>query len=292
MNLWQDKNIKPMLLKEIDKPFNDNNYLFEVKFDGIRAIVYASPKKVIVKNRYDVDITDMYPELQSIKNIVNNNVIFDGEIIALENELPSFLKLQERIHLKSKEKILFLSKKDPVIFIAFDILYEDKNLINKSLIERKAILNKYKENDVFVKSKWLEDDGVKLYNAIKKLKMEGIVAKLKDSVYEIDTRTSNWVKIKNWQVGYFFIGGYTEKINSLSLYLGEIKKDRLLFVGKVSLNKNRKLYEVIRKSKKVKNNPFYDYSDSEINYLKDYFKVKVKYLEKTSNNHLRQPFLP
>lgn len=280
-----------MLLKEIDKPFNDELYLFEPKYDGIRVIIYADLKKVIIKNRYNLDVTRLYPELQNIKKVVKGNTIFDGEIVALEHGKPTFSKIQERLHLLNDKKIAYYSNINPVTFIAFDILYEQKSLINKPLIDRKKILDTYLNNDYFIKSFWLMNDGKKLFKTIKKLKLEGIVAKLKDSIYEIDTRSNNWLKIKNWQKGNFIIGGYQEKSENLSLYLGEFIQHKLQYVGKVSIRKDDKLSQKILKIGKVKSSPFYKFNNDLVNFIKPELKITVKYLEKTTNNHLRQPFV-
>ena len=91
MNLYKERNWTPMLLKEVSEPFNDKNYLYEIKFDGIRSIIFASPSEVVIYNRHCVDITKLYPELQDIKNLVNKKIVFDGEITLFDDGKPSFL---------------------------------------------------------------------------------------------------------------------------------------------------------------------------------------------------------
>lgn len=293
MSLWENKNWGPMLLKETNKPFNDQKYIYEMKFDGIRAIIYANPKIVKIYNRYHKEITNLYPELLKIKNLVKENVIFDGEIVLMDNGLPSFLKLQERIHLKSKQKIDFYSKNNPVVFVAFDILYEDGDLINNTLTFRQKILHKYPDSEEFIKSK-IFLDGLNLFDAIKKIKAEGIVAKKKNSKYLISTRSDDWLKIKNFKVGKFYIGGYIEKEDNyvISLVLGEKTTDeKLKYVGKVSIAKKKELYQKVKSNPKVSASPFIDFNKKEIIYIKPNLTCQVKYMEKTSNNHLRQPFI-
>ena len=289
MNLFKNHSWTPMLLEEINKPFNNPNYLYEVKFDGIRAIVFASPKKVSIYNRHAVEITDLYPELQEIKNLVKKETIFDGEIVLMKNGKPSFLNLQARAHLKDFRKIKYLSNKNPVLFVAFDILYEGNNLIDKSLIERKKVLSKFKENAVFAKVFYVLNDGIKLYNEVKKLELEGIVAKDINSKYLINTRCDNWLKIKNWQEERFYVGGFIfkEKLPTVSLLLGEFKDNKLYYVGKVVMAKKRSFYETLKKMKNIKN-PFIDY-DKEGYFIKPIYSCVIMYLERTNNNHLRQP---
>ena len=289
MNLFKNHSWTPMLLEEINKPFNNPNYLYEVKFDGIRAIVFASPKKVSIYNRHAVEITDLYPELQEIKNLVKKETIFDGEIVLMKNGKPSFLNLQARAHLKDFRKIKYLSNKNPVLFVAFDILYEGNNLIDKSLIERKKVLSKFKENSVFAKVFYVLNDGIKLYNEVKKIELEGIVAKDINSKYLINTRSDNWLKIKNWQEERFYVGGFIfkEKLPTVSLLLGEFKDNKLYYVGKVVMAKKRSFYETLKKMKNIKN-PFIDY-DKEGYFIKPSYSCVIMYLERTNNNHLRQP---
>ena len=239
MNIWKNKKWVPMLLKEIEKPFDSKDYIFELKFDGIRAVLFVSPNKVIVQTRNKQDISNLFPELQNIKELVKENTIFDGEIVAFQNGLPSFSKLQERSHLKNISKIKNQSIESPIVFVCFDILYKgSKDLTNLSLLERKDILDSYSENDYFIKTKWLNEQGTSYFKEIQKLNLEGIVAKKKDSPYIINTRSNNWLKIKNFKQETFFIGGYTDtnKNASLTLYLGEKRRNKLYFVGKVSNN--------------------------------------------------------
>ena len=224
--------------------------------------------------------------------MVKDDVIFDGEIIMLDNNKVSFSKLQKRIHLKNKKTIEFLSKTNPVIFICFDVIYEGKDLINLNLLERKDILNKYKDNDVFIKSTYVIEEGTKLFNAIKKLDMEGIVAKKINSKYLVNERSDNWLKIKNYKGEDFIILGYINKEEShvISLVLGEHLNKKIVYVGKVILGKKRNLADKILKMKKSKG--VVEIKDKDVIYIKPEIKCFVKYLERTDNGLLRQPFIP
>lgn len=288
MSLWINRNFKPMLLKEIDKPFNSKGYVFEIKFDGIRSLIFVNNKEIKIQSRNKKDLTYLFPELESIRNIVNKNVIFDGEIVAFDKNKDSFSKIQERLHIKDKNKIKKASTLNPVTFIAFDIIYDNKDLTNKTLLERKKILSKYKDTDEFMKTKIIDSNGINLFNSIKKLNLEGIIAKRKDGKYHIDKRTDDFIKIKNFQRDEFIIGGYEEKKNGiLSLSIGEYVDDKLCFVGKVSAHKNYKIYKKIIKLKKDKNS-FFNF-DEKINYVTPTLTCHVEYLERTKNNHLRHP---
>lgn len=289
MSLWK-KEFTPMLLKEVDEVFDDENYLYEVKYDGIRVLVFVSNDSVVIKSRYGMDITKLFPELSCLSKIVSGKVIFDGEIIILDDGRVSFSKLQKRFHLKNKKTIDFLSKTNPVVFMCFDVLYENRDLINLSLLERKEILNNYEDNEVFVKSTFVYGKGSKLFKAIKSLDMEGIVAKKIDSKYLINERSDNWIKIKNYKSDDFLILGYINKENVISLVLGELLKGRIVYVGKVSLGKKRSLANKIMNMKEAK--ALIDIKDKDVIYVKPNVKCEVKYLERTSNGLLRQPFIP
>lgn len=291
MSLW-NKDIKPMLLGEVDEVFDSKEYLYEVKYDGIRVLVFVSKDKVVIRSRYGIDITGLFPEMKVLCKMVKGNVIFDGEIIMLDNNKVSFSKLQKRIHLKNKKTIEFLSKTNPVIFICFDVIYEGKDLINLSLLERKDVLSNYKDNDVFIKSTYVIGAGTKLFNAIKKLDMEGIVAKKINSKYLVNERSDNWLKIKNYKSGNFIILGYINKEEShvISLVLGEHLNKKIVYVGKVILGKKRNLADKILKMKKSK--AVVKIKDKDVIYIKPEIKCLIKYLERTENGLLRQPFVP
>lgn len=289
MKIWEDRPLNPMLLEEAENSFNNEDYLFEIKFDGIRAIIYANKKELKIYSRNNKDITHLYPELQRIKNIVTKNTIFDGEIVLFENNKPSFSKLLERNNVKNKEKIKGYQQNYPVIFMCFDILYENKDLTNLSLIKRKKVLEKYEDIDEFNKATYVQNEGIKLFQKIKKLNLEGIVAKKKDSLYEIGVRTNNWLKIKNIHEDNFVIIGYKINKNNLSLYLGEYKDEKLTFVGKVSLAKKYKFSKKLMELKGIINTNKFDDIDKNVIYIKPDNIIRVRYLERGKNNHLRHP---
>ena len=293
MDLWKNRYFTPMLLEEIDSPFDSKDFLYEIKFDGIRAIIFVSPTEFKIYSRNKNDITSLYPELEKIKTLVKKETIFDGEIIIMDNGKPSFSKLQERLSLKSPKKIKSMAEENPVTYICFDILYEGKNIINLFIEKRKEILKKYNDTNEFVKSKYIIGRGIELFNNIKKLDLEGIIAKKLKTIYEIDTRSSSWIKIKNYKENSFFIGGYVDIKGgfSVSLILGEYRKNKFYYVGKVTLGKKKSLYKKITKEKVILESPFLDYNENSVIYLNPKILCNVKYIERTQKNHLRQPFI-
>ncbi len=292
IDLFQNKKWQPMLLKEIAKPFNSAEYYFELKFDGERAILFVTPDKIIVKTRNSNDVAFKFPELESIKTIVSKPTIFDGEIVCFVNGKPSFSKLSERSHLKDASKIKYQSIKNPLTFICFDILYENKNLVELPLKKRKEILNNYPNTDVFIKNKYIVQNGKKLFQNVKSMNLEGIIAKKIDSPYLINERSAYWLKIKNLKREQFYIIGYKEKQSKyvISLYLAEKKDNKFFFVGKATLAKKSHLYQQLLLQPKINKSPCLNLKEKFI-YLKPTLKCFVSYLEKTPNNHLRQPII-
>ena len=277
-----------MLLAEIPFDF-ENKYLYEIKFDGIRALIYVSREKINIRTRNNVDVTHLFPELDGIRNIVGRDFcIFDGEIVLFDNGKPSFSSLQKRLRIKNAERIKKMSLDNPVQFVAFDIIYQNKNLTNKTLVERKKILDQYKDTDYFVKSK-VYSDGKKLFASVKKMGLEGIVAKEKTSKYYVNKRSNVWIKLKNYQTDEFYIGGYVKNSTSYSLLLGEKKNNKLYYVGKIKVSNNKDITKEVLAKKKT-SNPFCNYGGDGI-FIEPNIKVTINYLEKTKGNLLRHPFM-
>ena len=250
-DLFEEKNISPMLLHEVKEPFDDEDYIYELKLDGIRCVAYIEPKSVILQNKRFKDITFIYPELSDICKCVKKRVILDGELVVLTNGKPDFYALQRRSLMTDNFKISLAAKKNLVQFAAYDILYYDgKKLTDKPLMDRKAILSKeVKEGNNLSVSRWIEKSGVAFFELAKKEELEGIVAKKKDGLYHIGKRTHDWIKIKVMQdedllvLGYQpdadgnvkdLILGYYDENNELKcrgkIYLGVSKEERVIIL--------------------------------------------------------------
>ena len=278
-----------MVLKEVEKPFNDDNYLYELKFDGIRALLYVSKDTFQLITRNGNDVSSIYPELRSIQKIVGKReVIFDGELVAFSNGNPSFSSLGKRSHLKNTSKIEDMIEDVPVTYVVFDILYQDKDITSLSLVKRKELLNEYPDTDVFVKSV-IYQDGIHLFSAVQKKGLEGIVAKLKNSIYIPGARVDSWLKIKNFKHEEFFIHGYLKMKEKYSLLLGEYRNQKLYYVGKVSITEKNPILEKLLNSLESKN--IFENYQRAANYIKPIHKINVQYMERTLDNYLRQPFV-
>jgi bifunctional non-homologous end joining protein LigD len=204
MNLFEQKLLKPMLIGAEGEPFDNPDYIFELKLDGIRCIAYLDQTGTELRNKRNLNVTSIYPELKEIHKQVDNRCILDGEIIVMHNGKPDFSEVKRRALMSNRLKINLAASKLPVSFIAFDILYfKDEQVTDLPLIKRKSILHEtvIEENDKLAISRYIEEKGEELYRLAEQKNLEGIVAKLKESRYILDKRTKDWIKSKRPTIG-------------------------------------------------------------------------------------------
>jgi len=201
--------ISPMLLHKVDSPFNDNDWLSELKLDGIRFL-YSTMNGFNFYTRHENKVTERFPEL--VTNQVPLGTILDGEIIISdENGKPDFEQLMSRFQVSSPRRIPTISKIKPVTFCAFDVLYyKDKRVSHLPLLDRKEILDKILPNDLplITKVPSINGNGKALFDLVKQQNLEGIVLKKKDSKYAIGKRSHDWLKVINYQYETVEIAGF------------------------------------------------------------------------------------
>lgn len=277
--------IKPMLAKEGEKNIiNNDSYIFEPKLDGIRCICLKSKDKIKLLSRNGIDITKKYPEFDFQKNIKAKNCILDGEIVVFDKKgNPSFSLWQRRNKGEDFE----------ATYVVFDILAkDDKELIQVPLVKRKAILEKTIKKSKTIQTSFYTKDGKALWKIIKKRRLEGIIAKNKESTYEPDKRSDSWLKIKITKTLDCVILGFTvEKRALTSLALGLYEKNKLIFVGKVGTGFDEDMIRDLRKKLekiKVIKTDVVDIEDSII-LVKPKFIAEIKYHELTPDKRLRAP---
>lgn len=250
MDLFEKKNIKPMLIAEEKQPFDDINYIYELKLDGIRCVAYLDKNSVELRNKRNDKLLFRYPELSEINKQINcEKAILDGELFVMKNGRTDFYEMQRRSLMTDKFKIEMASKKLPISFTAFDILYKDnQQLTDLPLIERKQILQQSViENERISISRYIGKEGIKLFELTAQNELEGIVAKKKDSKYYFDKRTKDWIKIKNYEEEDFVIMGYSEE----SIILGQYINGNLEQKGKVALGITKEQWNIIRSQKEI-----------------------------------------
>jgi bifunctional non-homologous end joining protein LigD len=204
--------IKPMLAKPAKLPLDDDQYSFEIKWDGLRAMLYSTADQITIASRNLKDITSQYPELQQLReSLLGQQVILDGEIIAFDKKgHPSFPLLQHRIGLSSPTVIKRKRLDIPVTYIIFDILhFNQKSLVDLPYIERRHILEKLNlAGTNWQTPAFQQGSGKEILAAVSVLGLEGIVAKRLTSSYTPGKRSEDWLKIKNQRRQELVIGGW------------------------------------------------------------------------------------
>ena len=260
--------IHPMLATSASKAFNDPDWLFEIKWDGYRAVAFIEDGRVRLVSRNQNDLTAQFSELKSLPQFVKvQRAILDGEIVALDDEgRPSFSLMQQRTGFQPGKRRLPRREGVPVVYYAFDLLYLDGlDLRRVALDERKRLLQeKIVAGGVIQFSDHYAEKGLDLFEAAKRRGLEGIVAKKRGSAYE-EKRSTNWLKIKITQRQECVIGGYTDPEGSRE-YFGALvlglydPRGRLIHVGQAGTGFDQKTLKEIfagLQPLKTKQNPFY-----------------------------------
>lgn len=232
------KKITPMLATLIDKPFDDPRWLFEIKWDGIRAISYLErtgpQQQVIIQSRGGHMINDQFPEIvDALYELDIANAVLDGEIAAIDPQgRSSFPLLQKREALTGPAK-------PPIAYYVFDLVYlNGHDLMRRPLLERRTALEAILPDHPVVRlSKTVPGTGRGFYAAAQQLGVEGIVGKRADSIYQPGKRTSDWVKLKVKQRLEAVIGGYTKGGGARAktfgaILLGAYEDGRLRYIGR------------------------------------------------------------
>src|SRR5436309_8360137 len=230
--------VEPMLATLADRPFSDPHWLFEIKWDGVRALARIENGALTLRSRNGVDIAQRYPELASLpETLAAREAILDGEIVVVDGLGHSnFERLHERMHVRAPSENLVAQI--PVVYFAFDLLYCDGyDLREAPLLERKHLL----ERLLFTTERFRYADhqlehGRELFDLAAQNGLEGIVAKRADSPYVSD-RSLYWVKLKITKTVDAVVGGWTEARTSAlplgSLLLGLYQGKKLRFIGHV-----------------------------------------------------------
>ena len=230
--------VEPMLAMLTDRPFSDPHWLFEIKWDGVRALARIENSALTLRSRNGVDIGQRYPELAALPDaLAARKAILDGEIVALDAQGHSdFQRLQERMHVRAPGESLVAQI--PVAYFAFDLLYCDGyDLREAPLLERKQLLQRLLyTTDRFRYADHQLEHGKELFALAEQNGLEGIVAKRADSPYVSD-RSPSWLKLKITKTVDAVVGGWTEARTSAlpfgSMLLGLYQGKRLRFIGHV-----------------------------------------------------------
>jgi bifunctional non-homologous end joining protein LigD len=210
---WLNKFTEPMLSELADVVPKGDDYIFEMKWDGIRALITYEEGKMKILTRNQLDVTAQFPELhQGEKAFRVTNAVFDAEIVSLDNEgKPVFKKVINRMAARGETNILKQSKSNPCHCYVFDCLYLDgRSLINEPLTKRKEWLKDAIRFDTPYRVSEFMEDGDSLFEAAREHGLEGIMAKKRDSKYLPGKRNDCWLKIKVRQSSEAVIIGFTK----------------------------------------------------------------------------------
>jgi len=292
MDLFETKKISPMLIKDEVTAFDDPDYIYELKFDGIRCIAYLDKDKTDFFNKRHMLLNMHFPELLDIHKYVKGRCILDGEMFVMRDGRPNFADVQKRALTSDKYKIELQAKRYPATFVAYDILYyRGKSIVDLPLIERKAKLEMVikQENDHFSYSRYSLGQGIQLYNLTEEQNLEGIIAKRANSKYYQNKKTKDWLKIKNMLDDDYIICGYMIKEYIRTLILGQYSQSgKLNYKGKV-MGISKEVFNIILTIPKA-NCPFSPPLEFDnANWIMPELVCKVKFMEYTASGGMRQP---
>ena len=284
--------IHPMLATPVEKAFDDPEWLFEIKWDGYRAVAFLKDDSVRLVSRNQNDLTGEFPELHELsKSITAKNAVLDGEIVVLDDQgRPSFSMMQQRTGIRKGGRRTGARRDLPVLYYVFDLIYLDGyDLRHVSLEQRKQALAQIVVPNAFVRYSDHFPQGLALFDLAKQKGLEGILAKKRTSHYE-ERRSQEWLKIKVTQTVDCVVGGYTEPEGSRQ-YFGSIvlglydKKGRLIHVGQAGTGFNQAMLKEIfqlLKSLDTNRNPFHgDVDAAHAHWVKPERVAEIKFTEWT-----------
>lgn len=288
MDMFDSRSASPMLIAKQMEAFNNEEWIYELKMDGFRSLAYINDEVVDFRNKRNMQMLTKFPELGSINKNVNSHCILDGEIVVLINGVPDFYRLQKRTLLTDPFKIELEARRFPASFVAFDCIYVDgKELLWTPLMERKKHLSGIvHESPRIAVSRYTETNGILLYKAAEERKLEGVVAKKKDSFYHMGKRTKDWAKFKRMEDEEFVVAGYVAKgTHNFCLILAKYIDNMLVFKGRVTSGVTKETIKALQVSE---NNPLYIFPVENAVWVKPDHVCVVEYMPNLSNS-LRQP---
>jgi DNA ligase D-like protein (predicted ligase)/DNA ligase D-like protein (predicted polymerase)/DNA ligase D-like protein (predicted 3'-phosphoesterase) len=294
--------IEPMLASSAEQPPASADYLYEVKWDGIRALIALDDGQITIRTRNTMNITQRFPELLIPEQAFRaSTALFDAEIVCLdERGKPVFKHVIHRMQQTSEGAIERARAKYPAVCYVFDCLYLDgRPIISEPLLRRRAWMADALKRDTPYRVSEVVEDGQALFDAAKAMGLEGIMAKEKNSPYQPGKRSSHWLKIKTRQTIDCVIIGYTKGKGNRAgefgaLHLAVQEDNGLRYVGKVGTGFDARLMkELLTRLKSlktikrpVKEKPLDDASST---YVEPKLVCEVAYASWTKDNMLREP---
>lgn len=202
--------LKPMLLATREEPFDSDDYIFEIKWDGFRCLAQKTAAQVWLWSRRGRNLAENFPEIAAAVAALPQDCILDGELTVLHEEHDDFLAVARRARLQRSDHIATATRTHPAVYIVFDILcWDGCSVTDQPLWQRKNLLTAtIKSTPQLVVNPWVSGHGRALFAKVVAKGYEGIVAKKKDSAYMPGVRSANWLKIKHWRELVVSLVGY------------------------------------------------------------------------------------
>jgi len=294
--------ISPMLAGVSKTIPKGDNYIYEIKWDGIRTIIHLEDETVKIYSRSGRDISVQFPELLDPDIFDVESGIFDGEIVNLDEQgRPLFSNVISRMHTTGERSIERVMKKYPAVCYLFDAIFLDGRFIDmEPLIRRQAWLNTAIKKGKAYKMSEAISDGKGLFEASKAMNLEGIMAKDKNAAYKIGARTESWLKIKHRTTETCFIAGYTQGQGDRANLFGALhllkmdESGHFTYMGKVGTgfdaDKMKMLLEEFAPFVSP-NKTFADKTDDDQTsvWLKPELECEIQYASLSSNGTYREP---
>ncbi|MBQ0139854.1 MAG: DNA ligase [Kurthia sp.] len=268
--------------KEIE---DDANWLYEIKWDGWRIIIHKQGDRVEAYTRHGNNVTNRFPELKDVgRSILAHTAIIDTEGVVLRNGVSAFDDFAYRGRLTNTHKIQEAMITHPVTFIAFDVLYTDDGThINEPLLQRKErLVNLIQPSNVLMITPSVIGEGKHIFEITKENKLEGVVGKKIDSIYQLNHRSADWLKFKHFKISAAVILGYKER--PFQMIVGNYFKNGTLRAV-ATLEFGFKLEEK-QAFKQIAQN-IITKKEKDVTWLEPSLVCNVQYLEKTDNGKLR-----
>jgi bifunctional non-homologous end joining protein LigD len=293
--------IYPMLATLVDEPFDSADWLYEIKWDGYRAVAFIKNSRVKLVSRNQNEYTAAFPELAELPQDVRaSEAILDGEIVALdEHGRASFSLMQQRTGVGEGGRKIRISRKDvPLAYYVFDLLYLDGYSLERvSLDDRKRLLREIVTSTQLIRISEDFPKGIELYKAAAAQKIEGVVAKKRNSYYT-QKRSREWLKIKITQEQECVIAGYTDpkgsRENFGSIVLGLYnERGKLVHVGQAGTGFDERTHSELWKLLKpleTTNNPFGQKVDASrrVHFIRPTLVAQIKFTEWTHEGNSGQ----
>ena len=291
------KDYKAMEPIKRDEVWDSDDFLYQVKWDGVRILAGIAEGKVALINKRGHERTKQFPELQSLPGIIRaDSVVLDGEIVVLREGKPSFPAVMQRDRTSNPSTIGLLSKTLPVAYMVFDLLYlNGQDLRGAPLLERSSLLAEQFTDQAYLYQVQSFAEGSSLFEAVKHADLEGIVVKRKNSLYRSGKQHQDWYKIKCLRSQKCLVGGYTlrgQQVNSL--LLGVYREGQLRFAGKAANGLNTQHWQMLTAELpglEISSSPFADPTPKEAHFIQPQLAVLVAFLEWTDALQLRFPVI-